>query len=123
VSQGLVSSSILEPYFVTQFKQYDDLTNNDQKIPHISNSAETYSTLDHHCDKEEHFCIAIYRFDAIDQSTMSVNQGEKLRICQTHDDNMNQDWWFLERVVRSEQRGFVPASYVRLISEATTLSS
>jgi hypothetical protein len=53
---------------------------------------------------------------------LTVNQGEKLRVVQTHDDNMNGDWWLLERsgdqdstLKTASSRGFVPSSYVRQI--------
>lgn len=65
----------------------------------------------------------MYTFDAIDDSTLSVAEGEKLRILQKHDDNMNDEWWLLEKISTSASfidprpRGYVPSNYVELASD------
>lgn len=54
---------------------------------------------------------------------MTVYEGENLKILQKHDDNMNDEWWLLEKVLVAGQqiaqntmiRGYVPSNYVQLI--------
>jgi hypothetical protein len=72
------------------------------------------------------YCRALYAFDSIDETTMSVKEGENLKILQKHDDNFNDEWWLLEKIIseKSHQndnimiRGYVPSNYVQLIYRA-----
>ena len=68
------------------------------------------------------YCRVLYTFEAIDDTTLSVAEGENLKILQMHDDNMNDEWWLVEKVVPPEQlfiiprnRGYVPSNYVEPI--------
>ena len=66
---------------------------------------------------------------------MSVKEGESLKILQKHDDNQNDEWWLLERVVveipvekdvekiteeavTAKTSGYVPSNYIQLIYRA-----
>ena len=66
-------------------------------------------------------CVALYTFEALDEATMSVKEGELLKILQKHDDNMNDEWWFLERarisIDSNETRGYVPSNYVEIVKK------
>ena len=42
--------------------------------------------------------MALYTFEALDETTLTVIEGEKLKILQKHDDNMNDEWWLLEKL-------------------------
>ena len=53
---------------------------------------------------------------------MSVMEGENLKILQKHDDNLNEEWWLLEKVsdndsvtTEPKMRGYVPSNYVQPI--------
>jgi hypothetical protein len=62
----------------------------------------------------------LYTFEAIDETTLSVSEGEKLKILQKHDDNFNHEWWLLEKVDSSKHfahRGYVPFNYVEIVLE------
>jgi len=68
----------------------------------------------------------------LDDTTISVKEGENLKILQKHDDNMNEEWWLLERVVdlatedesvEVRKRGYVPSNYVQLIYRAEIKSN
>ena len=62
---------------------------------------------------------------------MTVQEGENLKILQKHDDNMNEEWWLVEKAYISGQqlsqnvmiRGYVPSNYVQLIYRAELKSS
>lgn len=66
----------------------------------------------------------MYTFESIDETTMTVHEGENLKILQKHDDNMNDEWWLLEKILVAGQqiaqnsmiRGYVPSNYVQLIN-------
>lgn len=43
-------------------------------------------------------------------------EGEKFRVIEKHDSNMNNEWWLVQRIDRNEPiQGYVPANYVELI--------
>ena len=74
----------------------------------------------------------LYTFDALDESTLSVIEGEYLKVIQKHDDNMNEEWWLLERLSEesstndsltnenktslNKDRGYVPSNYIKLLN-------
>jgi hypothetical protein len=66
----------------------------------------------------------MYNFEAIDESTLTVEEGEILKILQRHDDNMNEEWWLLEKqtedllLISPKPRGYVPSNYVEIVSVA-----
>ena len=62
----------------------------------------------------------------MDEATLTVKEGELLKILQKHDDNKNEEWWLLERENRmllntNEIRGYVPSNYVELIKDRSKL--
>ena len=64
----------------------------------------------------------LYTFESLDETTLSVKEGENLKILQKHDDNLNEEWWLLEKVSENESptsepklRGYVPSNYVQPI--------
>ena len=80
------------------------------------------------------YCKVLYTFDALDESTLSVVEGEYLKVVQKHDDNMNDEWWLLERLTEesstndslnndnktqtslTKDRGYVPSNYIKLLN-------
>ena len=75
------------------------------------------------------YCKVLYTFDALDESTLSVVEGEYLKVVQKHDDNMNDEWWLLERLAEesstndsltqtslTKDRGYVPSNYIKLLN-------
>ena len=67
------------------------------------------------------YCVVLYNFEALDESTLVVSEGEVLRIIQKHDDNKNDEWWLLERG-DEKTRGYVPSNYVELIRDKSTFA-
>jgi len=64
----------------------------------------------------------LYTFESLDETTLSVKEGENLKILQKHDDNLNEEWWLLEKVsdndsatTEPKMRGYVPSNYVQPI--------
>ena len=62
----------------------------------------------------------------MDEATLTVKEGELLKILQKHDDNKNEEWWLLAREKRmllnsNEIRGYVPSNYVELIKDRSKL--
>jgi hypothetical protein len=58
----------------------------------------------------------LYNFEALDSNTLSVNEGEKMKIVQRHDDNLNNEWWLVEKG-DSKKVGYVPSNYIELLSD------
>lgn len=69
-------------------------------------------------------CVALYAFESISESTLTISEGDRFRVLQKHDDNMNSDWWLLEKLQPASTTnvlaasnllvGYVPANYVSL---------
>ena len=73
--------------------------------------------------------MALYTFEALDETTLTVIEGEKLKILQKHDDNMNDEWWLLEKLDENgdhdpsnKPRGYVPSNYVELLTDGSNNS-
>lgn len=43
-----------------------------------------------------------------------MKEGEKFRVMEKHDSNMNNEWWLVQKIDETLQ-GYVPANYVELI--------
>jgi len=73
-------------------------------------------------DNQFEYCRALYPFLAIDDTTLTVNEGDNFKIIQKHDDNGNNEWWLLEKLQKqndeSKMQGYVPSNYVELIYAA-----
>lgn len=74
--------------------------------------------------------MALYTFEALDETTLTVIEGEKLKILQKHDDNMNDEWWLLEKLDENGEhdpskrpRGYVPSNYVELLADSSNNSN
>jgi hypothetical protein len=90
------------------------------------NSSNEFRESNAKCEEE---CIALYSFEAIDETTLSIDEGERLKIVQKHDDNMNQEWWLVERsqpasnnMIQKKHRGYVPFNYVEIIATSENFS-
>ncbi len=46
---------------------------------------------------------------------LSLNVGEKLKILRRLDDDGNEEWWYVEKINGTKQRGYVPANYIQPI--------
>jgi hypothetical protein len=67
------------------------------------------------------YCVALYNFDALDSNTLTISEGEKLKIVQKNDDNLNSEWWLVEK--EDQIVGYVPSNYVEAISNNLDLTS
>lgn len=110
----------------------DDLDNS--CVHNYVNSGNELRELSAKCAEE---CIALYSFEAIDETTLSIDEGERLKVVQKHDDNMNEEWWLVERfqsasnndaanklnIITKKHRGYVPFNYVELTATSENKSN
>ena len=73
------------------------------------------------------YCRVLYTFESLDETTLTITEGENLKILQKHDDNLNDEWWLVEKIIDKitddmspdmRIRGYVPSNYVQLIYRA-----
>ncbi|CAF0837962.1 unnamed protein product [Brachionus calyciflorus] len=142
ISKGIVPSRILKPYVnrkvsvnlidfnaESNYNQADDtftepfssdLVNNNQNnaynFDNNSNANEDEDSFTSDESKVE-FCVALYAFEALNESTLTISEGERFKIIDKHDSNYNNEWWFVERIDDFElgRQGYVPANYVELV--------
>lgn len=63
----------------------------------------------------------MYNFETLDDNTLTIIEGERLKIIQMHDDNLNSEWWLVEKN-ESNKIGYVPSNYVRLCEAVVSTS-
>lgn len=59
--------------------------------------------------------VALYDFESTLDGVLSLHVGEQVKILRRLDDDQNEDWWYVERLNNSEERGYVPANYIQPI--------
>jgi hypothetical protein len=55
----------------------------------------------------------MYDFECTSDGVLSLHAGERLKILRRLDDGGNDDWWYVEKVNDTRQRGYVPANYIQ----------
>ena len=55
----------------------------------------------------------MYDFECTSEGVLSLQAGERLKILRRVDDGGNEDWWYVERLNNTRQRGYVPANYIQ----------
>jgi hypothetical protein len=55
----------------------------------------------------------MYDFECTSEGVLSLQAGERLKILRRLDDGGNEDWWYVERLNNTRQRGYVPANYIQ----------
>lgn len=55
----------------------------------------------------------MYDFECTSEGVLSLHAGERLKILRRVDDGGNTDWWYVEKIDRMKQRGYVPANYIQ----------
>lgn len=125
--KGLVPASILRPLVSNEeqeeavtiqpcqedessFKQEDESHNLEDSHRYVNDSNKKEEEVD-----IKLICVALYAFESISESTLTIEEGDRFRVLQKHDDNMNSDWWLLEKLdTATNSIGYVPANYVSL---------
>jgi hypothetical protein len=46
---------------------------------------------------------------------LSLNVGDRLKILRHLDDDGNEEWWYVEKLNSSKEKGYVPANYIQAI--------
>ncbi|CAF3466732.1 unnamed protein product [Rotaria socialis] len=64
-------------------------------------------------NEEERIYMAMYDFQSTSEGVLSLHVGDRLRILRRIDDGGNDDWWYVEKVNDTRQRGYVPANYIQ----------
>jgi hypothetical protein len=62
---------------------------------------------------EERIYVAMYDFECTSDGVLSLHAGERLKILRRLDDGGNDDWWYVEKLNDTRQRGYVPANYIQ----------
>ncbi|CAF3952566.1 unnamed protein product [Rotaria sp. Silwood2] len=65
--------------------------------------------------EEEQIYVAMYDFECTSDGVLSLHAGERLKILRRLDDGGNDDWWYVEKLNDTRQRGYVPANYIQAI--------
>ena len=55
----------------------------------------------------------MYDFESTSEGVLSLHVGDRLKILRRIDDGGNDDWWYVEKVNDTRQRGYVPANYIQ----------
>ncbi|CAF4595348.1 unnamed protein product, partial [Rotaria sp. Silwood2] len=66
-------------------------------------------------NEQERIYVALYNFDCTIDGVLSLQIGEQLKVLQHSDDNKNEEWWYVEKINDTRQRGYVPANYIQAI--------
>ncbi|XP_003412394.1 tyrosine-protein kinase Blk isoform X1 [Loxodonta africana] len=61
---------------------------------------------DKHLDREEHFVVALYDYNAVDDQDLQMLKGEKLQILKE-----TGDWWLAKSLITGRE-GYVPSNFV-----------
>ncbi|CAF1070608.1 unnamed protein product [Rotaria sordida] len=64
--------------------------------------------------EQEQIYIAMYDFECTSDGVLSLHAGERLKILRRLDDSGNDDWWYVEKINDTRQRGYVPANYIQV---------
>jgi len=166
VVKGIVSAAVLKPYSFTSDSNeeliswengdlrdtfnssFDDLSftknmdtnnksiNGDLDSSCVHNYVNSGNELRELATKNAEECVVLYSFEAIDETTLSIDEGERLKVVQKHDDNMNEEWWLVERfqsaskndtaklnIITKKHRGYVPFNYVELVATSEIKSN
>lgn len=59
--------------------------------------------------------VALYDFDSALDGVLSLRVGEQVKVLRRLDDDQNEEWWYVERLMNSEERGYVPATYIQSV--------
>ncbi|CAF1113081.1 unnamed protein product [Rotaria sp. Silwood1] len=86
---------------IDETHQYASIDSDDSIIP-ISN-------------EQERIYIALYDFYCTIEGVLSIQIGERLKVLQHSDDDKNEEWWYVEKINDTRQRGYVPANYIQAI--------
>ena len=46
---------------------------------------------------------------------LSLIVGDRLKILRQIDDDGNDEWWYVEKVDQTREKGYVPANYIQAI--------
>ncbi|CAM4927698.1 unnamed protein product [Rotaria socialis] len=68
-------------------------------------------------NEEERIYTALYDFDSTIDCVLSLRAGEQLKILKCSDDDKNEEWWYVEKLNDSKQRGYVPANYIQSVEQ------
>ena len=55
----------------------------------------------------------MYDFDCESDGVLALRAGEHLKILCRFDNARNKDWWYVEKINDTSQRGYVPANYIQ----------
>ncbi|CAF3071587.1 unnamed protein product [Rotaria sp. Silwood2] len=66
-------------------------------------------------NEQERIYVALYNFDCTIDGVLSLQIGEQLKVLQHSDDNKNEEWWYVEKINDTRQRGYVPANYIQAV--------
>ena len=126
--KGIIPASILQHFDNIDIKNQKDFSqdigtlniiksslNKERHHSIASNdSFEEDDTFKQTKQNKDEYCIALYNFDAVDSNTLSICEGEMLKILQKSDDNSNSEWWLVEKE-DNKKVGYVPSNYVQLV--------
>ncbi|CAF3873762.1 unnamed protein product [Rotaria sordida] len=66
-------------------------------------------------NEQERIYIALYDFDCTIDGVLCLHIGEQLKVLQYSDDDQNKEWWYVEKINDTRQRGYVPANYIQAV--------
>ncbi|CAF1147895.1 unnamed protein product [Adineta steineri] len=64
---------------------------------------------------QEEIYIALYDFNCAVDGVLCLTVGERLKILQRFDGDGNNEWWYVEKINDTNQKGYVPANYIEAI--------
>ncbi|CAF1083648.1 unnamed protein product [Adineta steineri] len=64
---------------------------------------------------QEEIYIALYDFNCAADGVLCLTVGERLKILQRFDGDGNNEWWYVEKINDTSQKGYVPANYIEAI--------
>lgn len=144
VVKGIMPSSILQKFDNIDIKNQNDFSHDVGTVTIITDSLKVNYT--HHKERRQsttsndsfeedeppqplpnpqpsltvtEYCTALYNFDALDSNTLTISEGEKLKVVQKNDDNLNSEWWLVEK--ENKTIGYVPSNYVEIINNNNNL--
>jgi hypothetical protein len=57
----------------------------------------------------------LYDFNCTHNGVLPLHIGEQLKILRRLDDDGNDEWWYVEKINDTKQKGYVPANYIQAI--------
>ncbi|CAF1430242.1 unnamed protein product [Adineta ricciae] len=85
----------------------------------ITSDCHHYASIDledsttEQSNTDEQIYIALYDFNSTSNGVLSLCIGERLRMLQRFDGDGNEEWWFVEKINETKDKGYVPANYIR----------